>query len=259
MRHIYTCACTCTHIHTHTRTHACMHARTHTHTHTRNIIYDSKPSMTLYHCSGIYYNSLYIYIYIYMWEFRGKQSLNRDIGQELPPVMLQLVSHDVSHVTWPWNSVWWRRVWETAKIYTKKEVSWEVKHLLINTERRNWIITFEYVYVLPLDSRNICHIIYMDTGKNNSVYNPLVTPQTASGDLTSGWKKWTKHITTNNDFYVLPSHSQYGDRMFSVAGPRLWHSLPVVMKKTCCLMIFIRLENPPIPGCVWSVDTCQFI
>ena len=30
---------------------------------------------------------------------RGKLSLNRDIGQELPPVMLQLVSHDVSHVT----------------------------------------------------------------------------------------------------------------------------------------------------------------
>ena len=30
--------------------------------------------------------------------------------------------------------------------------------------------------------------------------------------------------TTNNDFYVPPSRSRYGDRMFSVAGPRLWNS-----------------------------------
>ena len=30
---------------------------------------------------------------------RGKSSLNRDFEQELPLVMLQLVSHDVSHVT----------------------------------------------------------------------------------------------------------------------------------------------------------------
>ena len=30
---------------------------------------------------------------------RGKPSLNRDIGQEHLPGMLQLVSHDVSHVT----------------------------------------------------------------------------------------------------------------------------------------------------------------
>ena len=33
--------------------------------------------------------------------------------------------------------------------------------------------------------------------------------------------------TTNNDFYVPPSRSRYGDRMFSVASPRLWNSLPV--------------------------------
>ena len=29
----------------------------------------------------------------------GRPALDKDIGQELPPVMLQLVSHDVSHVT----------------------------------------------------------------------------------------------------------------------------------------------------------------
>ena len=46
------------------------------------------------------------------------------------------------------------------------------------------------------------------------------------------------HSTTNNDFYVPPSRSRYGDRMFSVAGPRLWNSLPAEMKKTCCLVTF---------------------
>ena len=36
---------------------------------------------------------------------RGKPVLNRDIGQEFPPVKLQVVSHDGTHVTLPGNSV----------------------------------------------------------------------------------------------------------------------------------------------------------
>ena len=48
---------------------------------------------------------------------------------------------------------------------------------------------------------------------------------------------------TTNDFYVPPSRSRYGDRMFSVAGPRLWNSLPAEMKKTCCLVTFILRLN----------------
>ena len=37
-----------------------------------------------------------------MWEAIKKEepSLTRDIGKKLPLVMLQLVSHDVGHITW---------------------------------------------------------------------------------------------------------------------------------------------------------------
>ena len=37
--------------------------------------------------------------------YMGKPALNRDIGQQLPPFMIQLVSRDASHVTQPGNSV----------------------------------------------------------------------------------------------------------------------------------------------------------
>ena len=55
---------------------------------------------------------------------------------------------------------------------------------------------------------------------------------------------------TNNDFYVSPSRSRYGDRMFSVAGPRLWNSLPAKMNKTCCLVTFKRLIFTYLLSCM---------
>jgi hypothetical protein len=59
--------------------------------------------------------------------------------------------------------------------------------------------------------------------------------------------------TTNNDFYVLPSRSRYCDRMFSVAGSRLWNSLPAEMKKTCCLVTFKRLLKTHLFRAVYEV------
>ena len=59
--------------------------------------------------------------------------------------------------------------------------------------------------------------------------------------------------TTNNDFYVPPSRSRYGDRMFSVAGPRPWNSLPAEMKKTCCLVTFKRLLKTHLFRAVYEV------
>ena len=92
---------------------------------------------------------------------RGKPSLNRDIRQELPPVMLQLVSHDVSHVTWLWNSVHWRRLWDSRNM---QKVSWEENHLLINNESRNQIIAFELVNAFSKDILMSWIIYYFLTG-----------------------------------------------------------------------------------------------
>ena len=59
--------------------------------------------------------------------------------------------------------------------------------------------------------------------------------------------------TTNNDFYVPPSRSRYGGRMFSVAGQQLWNSLPAEMKKICCLMTFKRLLKTHLFRAVYKV------
>jgi hypothetical protein len=59
--------------------------------------------------------------------------------------------------------------------------------------------------------------------------------------------------TTNNDFYVPPSRSRYGDRMFSVAGPRQWNSLPAEIKKTGCIVTFKRLLKTHLFRAVYEV------
>ena len=46
---------------------------------------------------------------------------------------------------------------------------------------------------------------------------------------------------TNNDLYVPPSRSRYGDRTFSVSAPRMWNALPNEMKTISCLVTFKRL------------------
>ena len=58
---------------------------------------------------------------------REESSLNRDIGQKLPLVMLQLMSHDIGHMTWLKKTVRdshnaWRKqnTFLRAKSFTKK-------------------------------------------------------------------------------------------------------------------------------------------
>ena len=58
---------------------------------------------------------------------------------------------------------------------------------------------------------------------------------------------------TNNDFYVPPSRSRYGDIMFSVAGPRVWNSLPAEIKKTDCIVTFKRLLKTHLFRAVYEV------
>ena len=55
-------------------------------------------------------------------------------------------------------------------------------------------------------------------------------------------------LITNNDMYSNPPRSRYADRMFSVAGTRLWNYL-------FCIVTVKILIHPPIPDSVLSVST----
>ena len=75
-------------------------------------------------------------------------------------------------------------------------------------------------------------------GETNSVLSPAigVSCTTSTGatlyiaDLLEQRATRVLRSTTNTEFYVPPSRSRYGDRIFSAAGPRLWNSLPAEMK-----------------------------
>ena len=73
---------------------------------------------------------------------------------------------------------------------------------------------------LPVKQRVQYSILLLVFRAQHRLAPPYITNllvQRATGVLRS---------TTNNDFYVPPSRSRYNDRMFSVAGPRLWNTLP---------------------------------
>ena len=105
------------------------------------------------------------------------------------------------------------------KFRSPKWISWQLKHNtdLCNTECRQYRPD-RYLALLVM----------------------LIHTRTYITDLLEQRATRVLRPTTNNDFYVPPCRSRYGDRMFSVAGPRLWNSLPAEMKKTCCLVTFKR-------------------
>jgi len=66
-------------------------------------------------------------------------------------------------------------------------------------------------------------------------------------------QKATRVLRSTTNFYVTSSRSRYGDRMFSVAGPRLWNCLPAEMKKTCCIVTLKRLLTTYLFRSVYEV------
>ena len=74
-----------------------------------------------------------------------------------------VVSHDLHHMTQAgaWNSVYGRRLWETAKIYGEnKKVSWEVNNLLSNRNQETVSLhskTFYVAYTHTWQQRSLCN------------------------------------------------------------------------------------------------------
>ena len=79
----------------------------------------------------------------------------------------------------------------------------------------------------------------------NSTTDVSCSTQTAPAYITNllHEQRATRELrsATNNDLYVPPSRSRYGDRTFSVSAPRMWNALPNEMKTISCLVTFKRL------------------
>ena len=100
---------------------------------------------------------------------------------------------------------------------------------------------------LPVKQRVQYSILFLVFRAQHWLAPPYITDlleQTATRVLRS---------TTNNDFYVPPSRSRYGDRMFSVAGQRLWNSLPAEIKKTGCIVTLKRLLKTHLFRAIYEV------
>ena len=78
---------------------------------------------------------------------------------------------------------------------------------------------------LPVKQRVQYSIVLLAFRAQHRLAPPYIT------DLFEQRATKVLHSTTNNDFYVPPSRSRYGDRMFSVAGPRLWNSLSLSLPR----------------------------
>ena len=100
---------------------------------------------------------------------------------------------------------------------------------------------------LPVKQRAQYSILFLVFRAQHRLAPPDIT------DMLAQRATRMSRSTTNKNFYVPPSRSRYGGRMFSVAGPRLWNSLPAEMKKTCCLVTFKRQLKTHLFRAVYEV------
>ena len=91
---------------------------------------------------------------------------------------------------------------------------------------------------LPIKQRidfKVCLLVHQSiNGSAPSYLQDLITPSVLV------LRRATLRSASHHDLVLQSSHRKFGDRAFSVAGPRAWNSLPIELKTITDTSVFKR-------------------
>ncbi len=122
--------------------------------------------------------------------------------------------------------------------------------LIYGTKRSEHVTPYRIrLHWLPVNQRiNFKLLVFMYQSVNN------IAPQYLSNDIVLSSDIKTHHhaLRSQSDhtrLYVPKTSRLYGDNQFSVAGPRLWNTLPITIREAPSLKVFKKLLKTHLFSC----------
>ena len=89
--------------------------------------------------------------------------------------------------------------------------------------------------LIATNLRNLCLLVRQTVnGRAPSYLQDVITPS------VSVPRRATLRSASHHDLVLQSSHRKLGDRAFSVAGPRVWNSLPIKLKSIIDTSVFFN-------------------